>query len=182
MLVEATVCTFRWQRMLWTGWHAAIEAIAKAERITSFYARRVPRLMREATRHRTPAEAMKVFPVKWSEQASDRETSPWSRVALGNSDSAATDGFMHIKELYRQYLHDEVIFEAITFEEFVEAVRNLPLDPLWKELFPAEQAWVGQLLVARVDVRTNGLELHLRTQGLGQMVHELGGIGVRRAA
>jgi len=56
------------------------------------------------------------------------------------------------------------------------------LDPLWEELFPAEQARVVQLLVARIDVETHGLELHLRTQGLGQMVHELGGIGMRRAA
>ena len=56
------------------------------------------------------------------------------------------------------------------------------LDPLWEELFPAEQARIVQLLVARVDVRTDGLELHLRTQGLGQVVHELGGIGLRRAA
>jgi len=56
------------------------------------------------------------------------------------------------------------------------------LDPLWEELFPAEQARIVQLLVARVDVRTDGLELHLRTQGLGRTVHELGGIGMRRAA
>jgi len=56
------------------------------------------------------------------------------------------------------------------------------LDPLWEELFPAEQARIVQLLVARVDVRTDGLELHLRTQGLGRMVHELGGIGMQSAA
>jgi len=64
------------------------------------------------------------------------------------------------------------------------AVRNAleQLDPLWEELFPAEQARIVQLLVARVDVRTDGLELHLRTQGLGRMVHELGGIGLRRVA
>jgi hypothetical protein len=56
------------------------------------------------------------------------------------------------------------------------------LDPLWEELFPAEQARIVQLLVARVDVRTDGLELHLRTHGLGRMVHELGSIGMQRAA
>ncbi|MFO1158473.1 MAG: recombinase family protein [Reyranellaceae bacterium] len=56
------------------------------------------------------------------------------------------------------------------------------LDPLWEELFPAEQARIVQLLVARVDVRTDGLELHLRTQGLGRVVHELDGIGMQRAA
>jgi len=56
------------------------------------------------------------------------------------------------------------------------------LDPLWEELFPAEQARIVQLLVARVDVTADGLELHLRTQGLGRVVHELAGIGMRRAA
>ena len=56
------------------------------------------------------------------------------------------------------------------------------LDPLWDELFPAEQARIVQLLVARVDIRIDGLELHLRTQGLRKMVHELGGIGLQRAA
>ncbi|MGD9882795.1 MAG: recombinase family protein [Geminicoccaceae bacterium] len=56
------------------------------------------------------------------------------------------------------------------------------LDPLWEEFFPAEKARIVQLLVARVDVRTDGLELHLRTQGLGRIVNELGDIGMRRAA
>jgi hypothetical protein len=58
------------------------------------------------------------------------------------------------------------------------------LDPLWEELFPAEQARVVQLLVQRVDVKADGLELQLRTQGLGHIVQELGAIniGLRRAA
>ena len=41
------------------------------------------------------------------------------------------------------------------------------LDPLWDELFPAEQARIVQLLVQRVDLKPDGLELRLRTQGLG---------------
>ena len=58
------------------------------------------------------------------------------------------------------------------------------LNPLWEELFPAEQARIVQLLVQRVDLEPDVLELRLRTQGLGQVVHELGAIGdgVRRAA
>ena len=35
------------------------------------------------------------------------------------------------------------------------------LDPLWDELFPAEQARIVQLLVERVDVGVDGLEIHL---------------------
>jgi hypothetical protein len=58
------------------------------------------------------------------------------------------------------------------------------LDPLWEELFPAEQARIVQLLVKRVDLQPDGLELRLRTQGLGNVVRELAAIGegLRRAA
>ena len=54
------------------------------------------------------------------------------------------------------------------------------LDPLWEELFPAEQARIVQLLVQRIDLKPDGLELQLRTQGLGHVVQELGTF--RRAA
>ena len=54
------------------------------------------------------------------------------------------------------------------------------LDPLWDELFPAEQARIVQLLVARVDVRTHGLEVKLRPTGLAGLVREI--VGSRRAA
>ena len=48
------------------------------------------------------------------------------------------------------------------------------LDPLWAELFPAEQARIIQLLIERVDIGTNGLKLRFRDQGLAQMVAEVG--------
>ena len=48
------------------------------------------------------------------------------------------------------------------------------LDPLWAELFPAEQARIVQLLVERVDIGTQELKLRFRDKGLGQMVAELG--------
>jgi len=58
------------------------------------------------------------------------------------------------------------------------------LDPLWDELFPAEQARIVQLLVARITVGLDRLELSLRAHGLAQMVQELSGIAgaARRAA
>ena len=48
------------------------------------------------------------------------------------------------------------------------------LDPLWAELFPAEQARIIQLLIERVDIGTNGLKLRFRDKGLAQMVAEVG--------
>jgi site-specific DNA recombinase len=56
------------------------------------------------------------------------------------------------------------------------------LDPIWEELFPAERARIVQLLVARVDVGTEGLEVHLRTQGLTSTFRQLAAIGVPQEA
>ena len=36
---------------------------------------------------------------------------------------------------------------------------------VWAELFPAEQARIVQLLVERVDVREDTLEVRMRTEG-----------------
>jgi hypothetical protein len=48
------------------------------------------------------------------------------------------------------------------------------LDPLWAELFPAEQARVLHLLIERVDIGADGLKLRFRDRGLAQMVTEVG--------
>lgn len=47
------------------------------------------------------------------------------------------------------------------------------LDPLWDELFPAEQARIVQLLVERVDVSSEGADIRLRTEGLTNLVADL---------
>jgi hypothetical protein len=53
------------------------------------------------------------------------------------------------------------------------AVAN-PAQPVWaKKLFPAEQARIVQLLVERVDVRMNGVEVRLRPNGLAGLVREV---------
>ena len=50
------------------------------------------------------------------------------------------------------------------------------LDPLWNELFPAEQARIVQFLVERVDISAEGADIRLRTQGLTSLVADLGAI------
>jgi DNA invertase Pin-like site-specific DNA recombinase len=50
------------------------------------------------------------------------------------------------------------------------------LDPVWEELFPAEQARVIQLLVERVDVTPVGLDIRLRTEGLANLTSELNAV------
>jgi DNA invertase Pin-like site-specific DNA recombinase len=51
------------------------------------------------------------------------------------------------------------------------------LDPLWDELFPAEQARIVRLLVERVDVGPDGADVQLRIEGLANLARDL---GVRR--
>jgi len=47
------------------------------------------------------------------------------------------------------------------------------LDPLWDELFPAEQARIVALLVERADIGTEGLDVRLRVEGLGSLAREM---------
>jgi site-specific DNA recombinase len=61
--------------------------------------------------------------------------------------------------------------EAVDEREVALALQRL--DPLWDQLFPAEQARILQLLVARVVVRLDGLEISLRVEGIGSLVEEL---------
>jgi site-specific DNA recombinase len=60
---------------------------------------------------------------------------------------------------------------GITEEEVRGALERL--DPLWQELFPAEQARIVQLLVERVDVNLDGADIRLRTEGLTNLVADL---------
>ena len=62
--------------------------------------------------------------------------------------------------------------EAITEAEVREALQRF--DPLWDELFPAEQARIVQLLVERVDLTVDGARIRLRTEGLTSLVRDLG--------
>ncbi len=47
------------------------------------------------------------------------------------------------------------------------------LDPLWDELFPAEQARIATLLVERIDIGTDGLDVRLRVDGLQRLTQEI---------
>jgi hypothetical protein len=47
------------------------------------------------------------------------------------------------------------------------------LDLLWDELFPAEQARIATLLVERIDIGTDGLNVRLRMDGLTGLAREM---------
>ena len=62
----------------------------------------------------------------------------------------------------------------LTEREVRDALHRL--DPLWEELFPAEQARVVRALVERVVVGPNGADIRLRVEGLASLVRDLGTI------
>jgi len=51
----------------------------------------------------------------------------------------------------------------------------LEFDPLWNELFPTEQARIIQLLVDRIDVGTDGVDIKLRIEGVSSLFSEMAG-------
>ncbi len=72
--------------------------------------------------------------------------------------------------------------EGLAESEVREALEGLDL--LWDELFPAEQARIVQLLVERIDVDQDGVDIRLRVDGLVHLVRDLARIAddSRRAA
>jgi site-specific DNA recombinase len=56
------------------------------------------------------------------------------------------------------------------------------LDPLWGELFPAEQARIVALLVERVDIGIESLQVRMRIDGLDAVAREITGGGLGQAA
>jgi site-specific DNA recombinase len=100
---------------------------------------------------------------------------PIGRVPAGEIEAAVID---QLRAVFRQ---PEIISGAwkaaraqdrdLTEAKAREALASL--DPLWDELFPAEQARVLGLLVERVDIGTKGLSVRLRTDGLAKLAGEM---------
>jgi site-specific DNA recombinase len=61
--------------------------------------------------------------------------------------------------------------KGLTESEVRNALQTF--DPLWNELFPAEQSRIIELLVERVDVRTDRVDIKLRIAGATSLIGEL---------
>jgi DNA invertase Pin-like site-specific DNA recombinase len=102
-------------------------------------------------------------------------TCPVGRIPAAEIEMAVIEqlrGFLRAPELIvRTWMtairHDDRITEAEVRDAFER------LDPMWDELFPAEQARIVQLLVERVDVKVDGIAIRLRTGGLTKLLGEL---------
>ena len=100
---------------------------------------------------------------------------PIGRVPAGEIEAAVID---QLRAVFRQpeivagtwkaaHAQDGEITEADARDTLIR------LDPLWDELFPAEQARIATLLVERIDIGTDGLNVRLRMDGLTELAREM---------
>lgn len=104
-----------------------------------------------------------------------RDACPVGRVPAGEIERAVIDQLRTILRspeiVARTSRAAKAIDRTIGEAEVRDALHRL--DPLWEELFPAEQARIVQLLVERVDVGKGDISIQLRTAGLTSLAHEL---------
>ncbi|MGE3512820.1 MAG: recombinase family protein, partial [Vicinamibacterales bacterium] len=112
-----------------------------------------------------------------------REACPIGRVPAGDIEAAVVDqlrGLLRAPEvIIGTWRSARPEIEGLTEAEVREALEDL--DPVWDELFPAEQARIVQLLIERIEVGTGGLAIRLRTTGLASLVGELRAVGTATA-
>jgi len=104
-------------------------------------------------------------------------------VAARESEDAPTFISSQLRTLNAQIEEREQALERITCDQETlggsriteqEVIKGLTsLDSVWEELYPGEQERIVQLLVSRVDVGIDGLELQLRVDGMESLVLEL---------
>jgi site-specific DNA recombinase len=100
---------------------------------------------------------------------------PVGRVPAGEIEAAVID---QLRAVFRQ---PEIVAgtwkaareTAVGINEAETHAALTRLDPLWNELFPAEQARIVTLLVERVDIGTHGLHVRLRVDGLTGLACEM---------
>jgi hypothetical protein len=100
---------------------------------------------------------------------------PVGRVSAAEIEAAVID---QLRAVFRQPEIVAGTFRAARAQddEITEADARAALqqlDPLWGELFPAEQARIVALLVERVDIGTDALNVRLRVDGLGGLAREM---------
>jgi len=109
-----------------------------------------------------------------------RDDCPLRRLPAAEIEAAVVD---QVRALLRQpevvvgtWRAARAVAPDLTEAETREALERL--DPLWVELFPAEQARIVRLLVERVEVGPEGADVRLRLDGLASLVRDLGS-GIR---
>jgi hypothetical protein len=104
-----------------------------------------------------------------------RDACPVGRLPAGEIEAAVVGQVRRLlttpEVIVRTWRAAKASVNEITEAEVRDALREL--DPVWDELFPAEQARIVQLLVERVDVTESGIGIRLRTDGLTSLAQDL---------
>jgi site-specific DNA recombinase len=87
-------------------------------------------------------------------------------VSLGSLGSFGIIGPNNLRSAAKREGEDKITEREVT-------VLLAEFATVWNELFPAEQARIVQLLLERVDVQEDALELRMRPEGLASLVAEL---------
>ncbi len=99
---------------------------------------------------------------------------PVSRVAAGDVERVVIDQLRAILRapeiVVRTWRSVRRQIDNLTEGEVRAALEQL--DPIWDELFPAEQDRIVQLLVERVDVQEDGVEIRFCVDGLASLVED----------
>ncbi|TYO91162.1 recombinase [Oceanicella actignis] len=109
---------------------------------------------------------------------------PVGRVPAGDIETAVMD---QLRAVFRQpeivagtWKAPKAQDSGITESDARAALQQL--DPLWDELFPAEQARIVALLIERIDIGTEGLDIRLRVDGLRGLARKMLAGGREEAA
>jgi site-specific DNA recombinase len=101
---------------------------------------------------------------------------PVARIPAAEIEAAVVDqlrGLLRAPEIIvRTWREARPQIEGLSENDVREALERF--EPLWDELFPAEQMRIVQLLVERIDVGTDRVDIRLRTEGLATLVEDLG--------
>jgi hypothetical protein len=103
------------------------------------------------------------------------ETCPVQRIPAGQIEAVVIDQLralfrapeMVVKTVFAARCQEPAITEAEVRDALVS------LDPLWDELFPAEQARIVQLLVERIELGPDCASIRVRTAGIDSLVNSL---------
>jgi site-specific DNA recombinase len=100
---------------------------------------------------------------------------PVARVPAAEIEKIVTDQvrlmFLSPEIIVQTWRSARKSIKGITESEVRDALQTF--NPLWDELFPAEQARIIELLVERVDVLADRVDINLRIAGVTSLIEEL---------
>ncbi|MEF8749738.1 MAG: recombinase family protein [Candidatus Accumulibacter propinquus] len=104
-----------------------------------------------------------------------REACSVARVPAGEIEAAViaqVRKVLQAPEVMSQAIREVVALDPVAdAQEVITTLQSI--EPVWEELFPAEQARIIQLLVARVTVSPTGLRIDMKTAGMRELIQSV---------